>query len=99
MTDLHEQGRERRRREAAAELGLTVDGSPLPARAPLDRAREAADIVDGYRDAAEVAATLAVVSTAEAAERTADALESIARSLALIVTHTIAVPNENGEPA
>ena len=84
MNDLHEQGRERRRREAAAELGLAPDGSPLPARASLDRARDAADVVDGYRDPTEIASTLAAVSTAEICERTAAALESIARSLAAI---------------
>ena len=88
MNDLHEQGRERRRREAAAELGLTVDGEPLPPGASLDRARDAADVVDGYRDAAEIASTLAAVSTAESCERTADALESIARSLAVLAEAT-----------
>ncbi|MDV7174227.1 hypothetical protein R4144_12745 [Gordonia amicalis] len=86
MTAIHELSRERRRREAAAELGLNPDGSPMPPRSVLDRARSAADVLDaeggGYRDAVAVTSALAAVASAQAAQRSADALESIAAALA-----------------
>jgi hypothetical protein len=85
MTAIHELSRERRRRAAAAELGLGPDLTPLPPRAALDRARSAADVLDaesgGHRDAVEVTSALAAVASAEAAERSAAALESIAAAL------------------
>ena len=85
MTAIQELSRERRRRVAAAELGLVPDGSPLPPRAVLDRARSAADVLDaesgGHQCAVEVTSALAAVASAEAAERSAAALESITAAL------------------
>ncbi|MDL9948767.1 hypothetical protein QSJ19_24910 [Gordonia sp. ABSL11-1] len=91
---LHERAAEARRREAAVALGIDPDDptKALPAVPILDRARDAADVLDaegaGHRDGCAVAAALAAVSSAESADRTAAALESIVASLAVIAEGT-----------
>ena len=87
---LHERAAEARRREAAVALGLDPDdpARSLPAVPVLDRARDAADVLDaegtGHRDACAVTQALAAVSSAESADRIAAAIESVAASLAVI---------------
>ncbi|WP_024498218.1 hypothetical protein [Gordonia amicalis] len=88
MSNLYEAARERQRCEALAGLGLNPDMTPKAQRSTLDRARETADEIEaaggGFASGLAVASALAAVASAESADRSAAALESIARSLAVI---------------
>jgi hypothetical protein len=90
---LHVQSRERQRREAARELGLDPDtGKRLPVPSVAEAATRLAELVAddaellGHRDRIAALTALAATTQADSAHRSAVALESIAASLASLVS-------------
>lgn len=88
MTNMFEAAQERKRCETLARYGRNPDWTPKTQRSALDRAKSTADEIEaeggGFASGRDTASVLAAVSSAESADRSAAALESIARSLAVI---------------